>query len=268
MFTKLKESIIIVSVVFSTALFSQSSVSLYFTGLSMDYSERADGKLLDTEESTFSDIYGYELSYAYTKRIRPNIYFGLDISYAYLSGDSDYTGSLLGSDDGYGSLKSITSNTIKDLYGRVYGIYVPNPYLNMKVALGYGKYEWERALSIKQVETYSWYPLGIELESIFRFSPHSPFQFGVNIGYSKGLSAKMDSSYPDAVLTLGGVTSIDLSFSMAYFITDNLSVDFIYEHNKQTIDKSDVVDTPIGSVYEPDSEDIQERIKFGMSYLF
>jgi len=78
----------------------------------------------------------------------------------------------------------------------------------------------------------------------------------------------MDSSSPDAMLTLGGVTSINLSFAAIYYITDAFSLNIIYDHNKQTIDKSDVVDTTLGPIYEPDSEDIQERVKFGVSYLF
>jgi hypothetical protein len=84
-----------IMLVSSTSLMAKelhNSYSLALVGMSMDYKEYAP-QLLDSEESSFTDIGGFEMGYGYKLSDESKI----NASVMYVAGYSNYVGSILGS---------------------------------------------------------------------------------------------------------------------------------------------------------------------------
>ncbi len=244
-------------------------VELFLLTRSIDYKEYAPtGELLDSESSDFMDIYGFEIGYGHLFKTSDSFATKVDVRYRRVEGESLYVGAVLGSDEPYGSLVSTTRNTISDFSLMIKEIYIYNEYVNFKGGVGFGRHRWERTLSSVQNEIYGWYPIQLEIGGMFVFEPASVLAFDFGLTYEKGLSPYMRLEDPAIDFTLGGVECLEASLYGIYTITGKWSFIGGYTYRRQSITRSDLIESELGTVYEPDSTDYQQEFKVGIGYSF
>ncbi|CAI6147660.1 MAG: hypothetical protein SPLUMA1_SPLUMAMAG1_00482 [uncultured Sulfurimonas sp.] len=111
------------------------SLSSALVGMSMDYREYdAAGSILDSEKSNLNDIIGSEFILDYTVIYQKNNYAQVGIELLLLGGNTEYVGSYIGSNQGYGSLVSTTQNSVTDIAG----FYMYTHVFDNGLDLGYG----------------------------------------------------------------------------------------------------------------------------------
>lgn len=237
--------------------------SLALVGMSMDYKEYdTNGQLLDSEESSFTELTGTQIGigYAFLKDI--SSYSIIKLNFMILRGQTQYKGSILGSGQAYGSLVSTTQNTIIDTDLSYKHIDIFNDFFKLSYGLGIGYREWERSLSASQVEVYKWYSIrpmlgvGIRVNEKLNIDSLIEYQYGIN--------PIMTSSNPNLDFELGSADILELSFPVTYKYNKNL--DFFVEavFQKQTITRSNVN----SGFYEPDSTAYNNYLKLGLTFNY
>ena len=252
-----------------TMLFAKVSTeySVNIVGMSMDYKEYKDGVLLDSESSGYSDLTGAEFKYKY--KMQDTGSFDSDaitLSFTALSGDTKYTGSYIGSNLGYGSLASITSNKIYDLDLDFAHIYQQTQHTRVIFSLGLGYRFWRRELSAQQIEDYKWYSLRPSLAFSYTYK-------GLNITpkfeYQYGIRPRMSASGFDDEFKLGSANIMQLCLPVEYAINQSFSFFGAYTYEYQKIRESDVLYDNSGVGYlEPQSKAYNEYIKFGLIFKY
>lgn len=135
----------------ATGIFAKDSAftsSLSLVGMSMDYREYdRSGNILDSEESSYLDLTGVEMSFGYD--FSRDIYASSKIEFDFmiLGGETTYKGSYLGSGQPYGSVVSTTQNSIIDTDVSYKYRYLFKNGFEIGGGLGLGYREWERSLS-------------------------------------------------------------------------------------------------------------------------
>ena len=251
-------------VISSTSLMAKelhNSYSLALVGMSMDYKEYAP-QLLDSEKSTLTDIGGFEMAYGYVLSNESKINF----SAMYLTGNTDYVGSILGSANPYGSLTSRTTNNIVDV-GLNYSRYKELSYgliLNYGVGVGY-RY-WERTLSSTQNELYDWFSLRTQLG--LTKEVNNQFSFHVGAEYQYGIKPNMYANSVGVDFTLGSADILKGNLGVTYSYTPEIDVFMDASLEKQTIGKSNIVRISAVDYYEPDSTAYNTYLKFGVTFKY
>lgn len=262
--------LLLLSILITTNIFAKDTpftASVSFVGMSMEYREYDNaGAILDSENSSYIDLGGVELGFAYRLSENSLSSSELKLNYMILGGASKYIGSYIGSEQPYGSVVSTTYNRIIDTdisYKR--NSYFENNIL-LSYGIGIGYREWKRALSVSQVEVYYWYSfrpvVGI---SYIR----EKLNFGISIEYQFGFDTKMSASDLNHTFTLGGADILEVSFPISYKYSEN--IDFFFEAvlQKQSIVESDKLYIDSDSYYyEPKSTAYNNYIKFGVGYKF
>jgi len=236
-------------------------------GMAMDYSEYNDnGDLFDTEKSAFSEIIGSDFDYHYLFSYSDAGYSEVNFGVLYVSGYSDYTGSLLNSNNPFGSVTSKTLNDVID----VSLSYKYNNELNSLIAFNYGfglgyRY-WQRQLSRTQIEGYEWFSLrpslGVDL-NIF-----DDTYLNVNTEYQYAIKPKMSATTVASDFDLGSADILKLDIGLSYVVSENMDifVNAIYE--KQTITKSNTIIVGNLAYYEPDSTAYNKYVKIGIAFKY
>ena len=253
--------ILITTNIFAKDTSFTSSVSL--VSMSMDYREYdKHGNILDSEDSSYLDLGGVEVSLGYT--IAEDLISSSEIIFNFmiLAGNTTYTGSYLGSTLGYGSVVSTTLNTIIDKDISYKQSRVLNNKIEISYGIGIGHRYWERVLNISQIEKYTWYSIrpmfGINTVNKERFN------LGMFIEYQYGFDTKVSASNPDLDFKLGGADILEVSFPVSYKYNEN--TDFFFEATlqKQMIEESNVN----SGYYEPKSTAYNSYLKIGIEYNF
>jgi len=244
---------------------SKMEYEINFVGMKMDYKEYDQaGVLLDSEESSFSDIMGSELIYRYF--VDENAFIDFDASA--VSGDSKYTGSYLGSSLGYGSLTSSTVDTIYDI-SLAYNKVNPTDFQSIQVlgALGVGYRYWERELSSQQIETYTWYSLRARVGLIYILNTDLTLSF---IGeYQYGIDPKMSATGFNDDFQLNSADILQLSIPLRYRVTQHIDINCVYVFSRQEIQESNrVYDNSGTAYYEPDSTAYNQYLKVGIIFKY
>ena len=261
----------LLSMLIATSIFAKETpftASVSFVGMGMDYREYSDSaELLDSEDSSYLDMGGVELSLAYKLSENSTSASELKLNYMIIAGATQYIGSYIGSGQSYGSAVSTTYNEIIDMditYKRSKHLQ-NNIELNYGVGVGYR--EWKRSLSVLQVEVYSWYSLRPMVGVSYT---REKFNLGVSMEYQLGIDTKMSASDLNYVFTLGSADILELSFPMSYEYDKNLDFTFEAVMQKQTIIESNKLYTSGGSAYyyEPESTAYNSYVKFGIEYKF
>lgn len=266
----MKKYIFLLLMLITTNVFAKDNTftsSVSFVGMSMDYKEYAmDGELLDSEESSYSDITGAEMSIGYMLSQDISSSSEVKFNFMILGGETKYTGSYIGSGLGYGSVVSTTQNTIidTDISYKRKNIFKNSLELSYGIGLGYR--EWERALSASQIEVYSWYSIRptIGIGTTIK----EKFNLGISVEYQQGFDTKMTSSNPKLDFTLGGADILEFSVPFRYEHNENIEffVEAIFQ--KQMIIESDVEYDGAYGYYEPESTAYNNYMKFGVQYRF
>ncbi len=250
----------------ASAVWAQNTVELFVVGKSMDYREYdIQGVLLDSEESDYGDITGVEAALTHSFAHQRGFYAKVELRLSRLYGQSVYKGSVLGSGDPYGSVVSVTDNTVTQGALMLKGVYLLSQSVNLKAGIGIGKYEWERTLSSIQNEIYTWYPLELLAGGSFRFEEADAFDFDGELFYKRGLSPVMSATNIPEEFKLGGVECYGFRLHLLYKLESRLHLVLGYEYEYQKIKRSNVV---AGGYYEPDSEDSRSTLKAGLQYAF
>ena len=250
-------------------LYGSSELFVSFVGMGIDYKEYEQDSVLDSESSDYRDITGVELGYKYTITLKQDLLLRGEINYTFLEGNSRYIGSLQGSNQPYGSVQSITYNTINELGLRLKAIWLTSSKFNFKAFLGFGYYKWDRKLSSIQTESYYWYPLELGLGTAFRFSQNDPNSFNIDFFYKRGLAPRMKDKYNNIIFVLGGEYNYGAVFSYIYELNSSVELFAEYKYSIQKIKKSNVVSLNATTIaWEPKSKDTQQFIKIGLAYKF
>lgn len=236
-------------------------------GMNMSYSEYDDnGALFDTEESTFSEITGVDMSYKYLFNKEDESYDEIDFDVLYVSGYSDYTGSLLNSNNPFGSVTSKTLNDIIDFALE----YTQNRKINTLVSanygLGIGYRYWQRKLSRTQIEEYKWFSirptLGVDLnvfDDVF---------VNLKAQYQYAISPKMSASNVNSDFTLGAANILKFDVGLSYILGEYVDVFVDMTYEKQTITKSDTIVEGNRAYYEPASTAYNKYVKIGLAFKY
>jgi len=240
-----------------------------FVGMSMDYTEYdRDGSILDTEESSYLDLAGVEISFGYNTFESDSSSSEITFNFMILGGMTKYIGSMQSSNEGYGSHISSTLNTVVDTDISYKRSNIFNNSVEINYGIGIGYREWNRALSNSQIEGYTWYSIRPML-GISTFNKEK-LNFGMFIEYQYGIETMMSASDLNYDFTLGGADILEISFPISYKYDKN--IDFFFEATiqKQTIKESNRLYTGNGNeyYYEPKSTAHNNYLKLGIEYRF
>jgi len=234
---------------------------LGFVSMQMDYREYdRSGVLVDSETSSYSDIVGYELGY-----IVDFSSSHINFNFLYASGDTKYTGSLLGSNLGYGSYISITNNMVVDVSAIYGGTYTVTSVVDVLYGGGVGYSSWTRTLNVSQEEIYKWPYLEASLGMDFKIMKSLHLE-GI-VKYQKAISPVMETNF-GVDFDLGG-TKVNV-YEVSFFYEPALNVELYvtWDYKKQTITASDMVYINNTAYYEPDSTAKNQYIKAGFLFHF
>lgn len=227
-----------------------------------NYAETSGTTLLDTEKADFGNVNGFTLT------LKPR-YNGLYFSAAYAKGDTDYTGSILGSGLPYGSYRTITTNETADYtFGyKATAVLDPRGEWEMPVTVGVGYRRWLRQLHgtpgvSGYDELYDWgyFDAGIGLH--YNFSPK--MSLGVDAAYRQAFNAQMYENFHGYTFDLKNVHGYKITVPLEIAINPALSTFIAYNYEYWNIGASNVV----GGYYEPDSETKNETLSMGLSFRF
>jgi hypothetical protein len=242
---------------------SYISASIAMVGMNMDYTEySSNGTAIDSEESSFSDITGVDMSLGYIYKSDSISYNEVKLNLLILGGQTYYRGSYLGSDDPIGTVTRYNTSTIIDTDISFVKTSDYNDYLKLSFGIGLGYRQWERELSALQIEVYKW----------FYFKPIIGFNFSITkklgidfiVEYQHGFNTVMTSTNPNLDFTLGGANIWELTIPITYELNEHLEFFFKASFTKQTISKSN----NNSGYYEPDSTAYNNYIKIGTEFKF
>ncbi|MEN8303038.1 MAG: hypothetical protein ABFQ64_03070 [Campylobacterota bacterium] len=242
-----------------------SSVS--FVGMSMDYREYdLSGELLDSEESSYLDLAGIEISLGYTISEDSSSSSDIKFNLMSLGGKTRYIGSYIGSGQPYGSVVSTTQNTIIDLDVSYQHSEILKNNFKLYYGLALGYREWERALSASQIEVYSWFSIRpiVGVSATIK----EKFNLGISLEYQHGFDTKMTLLNPRIEFTLGGADIFEVSVPLSYKYKDNIELFLEATLQKQIIIESDVKYIGADGYYEPESTAYNSYLKLGVAYRF
>ena len=255
---------------FSSSLFAKELKVVYkiaFVGMAMDYSEYDDnGALFDTEESSLHEIGGVDMGYHFFFDYEDNSYSELNFDVLYVSGYTDYTGSLLNSNNPFGSFTSKTLNDVIDISFRYQNNQQINKLMAISYGLGIGYRYWQRQLSRTQVEGYEWFSLRPLVGIDFNIVEGTYLNF--NAEYQYGLNPSMSASNVSSDFDLGGANILKLKVGLAYIVTEHIDmyVDAVFE--RQKITKSNTIEEGTKAYYEPDSTAYNKYLKVGIAFKY
>ncbi len=225
----------------------------------MDYREYDRyGKILDSEKSNFNDIAGVEYNYRYFLDKNSNI----DFAILRVEGRSDYVGSYLNSNAGYGSVVETTSNVIEDISLGYNTTSVSNFNIVVLGGLGLGYRYWKRALSPVQVELYKWYSL--RFNGGVRFV-HKNLTASLIAEYQHGIKPIMTATGITEEFKLSSANIAKLSIPVRYMVNEKIDLICTYVFENQKILESNIV---ANRYTEPDSTARNQYLKAGVVFKY
>jgi len=261
----MKIQFLVLSLLLSTAILAYENtykLSVALVGMSMDYREYNDGgAILDSEKSSFSGIVGSEFIFDYTRVYENNNYAKVGIETLFLGGNTEYVGSYIGSNLGYGSLVSTTQNSIFDISGHYMYTHAFKNGLDFGYGLALGYRSWERRLSSIQTEVYYWYSIRPRVELAYNFLD---FSIGGLAEYQYAIDPKMSATGFSSDFNLGSANIAKLRIPLRYTLNNKTEFFVEYVYEQQIIEKSNVQD----GFLEPDSTANNQYAKIGAVFKF
>lgn len=246
-----------------------AAYSVAFVGMSMDYREYDNmGYILDSEKSNFNDLVGGELGLDYVFNANTLDYSQIGLHITGVGGTTNYTGSLLSGNGGYGSALSNTKNIIIDMDGEYLFGFNLNEYIDLFGGASIGYRYWKRELSAAQIETYSW--AYINPEAGLSLQATTELELRLSGGYKFGLYPVMNASGGiNNTFNLGSANILHMALGMQYKINQIIALSIEYLYENQVIKKSNVVYGSNGNYYlEPDSTANNQYLKFGVAFKY
>ena len=254
------KKILFFTIMITFLLSSQLEIST--SGLKFNYKEYKTGSILDSENSSFTDLRGINIKY--TKKIKKFI-FNSNIEYN--EGITNYTGS---SWDG-----NSLFFTNKDVY--IYNLNLIIKYnvfsSNFFILGGLGYRYWNRGISDYEGdynEEYKWeyYLIGSDINKNI-----NKFNIGFKCYYQKAINPNMIAYFNNKVTyNLGNTFGYRISFPIKYKLNNKYGIIFRYIYDYWKINKSDIVIINLGGreyeTYEPNSKTKNQFLNVGFYYNF
>lgn len=254
------------SILLGTSVYASSyGLSISADTTQFDYSETAQGQLLDTETNNFGDITGFTLS------LEPD-YQGFYLTTSYSNGNTDYIGAT-NIDPTYGSFRTTTENTLLNYSAGFKTTTLLDRYgeIKMPFKIGLGYREWERDIQGKYDdalgayvsgvnEIYDWGYLDIGIGLHFALSPDATL--GIDASYQTAFNAQM-RVYGNT-FDLNNVHGYKITVPLEIVLNQSMSAFFQYNYEYWNISESNVID----GWYEPDSETKNQTLSAGLKFWF
>lgn len=246
------------------------SLEVTLSTLKFNYKEYNSGKVLDSENSSFSDLPGINIKF--TKKIGK---FILNPNFEYNRGTTHYNGATWG-----GTPLSLTKHNVYLYNLNLIGKYnlledkISTGKYNLYILGGLGYRFWNRSKSNyagDYKEQYKWpyYSLGGETNIQF----NSKFTIGLQAYYQKAINPKMKAYLGSGTTyNLGRTNGYRISIPVKYALKTNYGIVFRYTYDYWKINKSDIKNiTLYGSsipTQEPDSKTKNQYFNIGFYYNF
>lgn len=245
----------------------KTKTSLSLIGMNMDYREYdASDSIKNSEKSAFSELIGFEVGYDFYFSRDANSYSEFDTNFMFISGETEYIGSLLYSNNPYGSYVGKTNNKIADVDMSYRYNYIVNNAISFNYGLGLGFRYWLRSLSLSQEELYYWFSLRPSLGLNMKL--FSNLSIAPRVSYQYGIEPKMHASDLGHTFTLGSANIVSITIPLNYELNRRIDLFMSYTYEEQTIEKSDAFQKGTYNYYEPDSTAKNQYIKFGVAFKY
>jgi len=261
--------ILFLSVVVSCTLLA-SSLEVTLSTLKFNYKEYISGGVLDSENSSFSDLHGVNIRYI--KKIGK---FILNPNFEYNEGVTHYNGATWGGVPLYMIENNVYLYNLNIIckYNLLEDKVSTKKY-NFYVLSGLGYRFWNRGKSnyaYDYKEQYKWpyYLLGGETNIQF----NSKFTIGLQAYYQEAISPKMKAYLGSGVTyNLGRTSGYRISIPIKYALKKNYGIVLRYTYDYWKINKSNIKYINILNstieTYEPDSKTNNQYFNIGFYYNF
>ena len=267
-----KISILVVGLAFSCAVqagtddikVANNQIGFQMVSTNVDYAETggqngAAAGLMDTEN-------GHVGGFSLWARLMKDEYFKnsyFEISYTRHSGNTQYLGSYIGSNQPYGSVESSDSATMND-YSVSFGKgFVLSSQVMLTPYLQLGHHQWDRGLG-SYSETYSngYYGVGAMLQ----YSPVQKLVFTANALVGNTYSSNIDTTTADLPsANLGNSSLTRFGVAVDYAFNNRVHVNAGYDRTRFNYGISGV---NAYGYYEPNSSTAYNTFSVGLSYAF
>lgn len=252
----------------SDILAANNQIGVSFSQTKFDYLELQDGVKFDSERKW---ITGFGVTFSLMQNwIFDNFYFRID--YAYINGQTDYTGGTFGNPS-YGSLRQEDHADADDLdfrIGKGFGI---EPNIMATPYLGFGHHYWSREIAgpggYKEDYSHGYAGGGLLLQ--WALAPRLVFSANGLIGATLSPSFKSYDTPFAFNAALGEAVIYRTGLSVDYALARNIHVNAAVEWVGFDYGRSPALDFPrygVFGVYEPDSRTQNMTVKIGLGYTF
>ncbi len=254
---------------------SNNQIGIQVMSTHVDYTETGNGLLGTTTgvaDTETGNVHGYALSLSVMKDLSAmknswleNDYF--EAEYDHSSGNTNYTGSLIGGV--YGSVVSTSSATLINYNARYGKGFIVNDKFMLTPYFELGHHSWDRGVNAGESYTHNYYGIG----GLAQFSPVGKLVFSANamlgstfsstitvndFGGPNGFSGRLDNS----TLYKVGVSG-DYAFTQKFH--GNVAVDYTgFKYGISAL-------YPVGTGFvewEPSSTTYYTTVKLGLGYAF
>jgi hypothetical protein len=237
--------------------FGVQAISTY-----VNYTETVGGTISNTEQ-------GYVPGFALNVSFMQDWLLGNDYlaaTYSQSTGNTNYTGSYIGSSQGYGSVKTTSPATLTDFsfrYGKGFAL---NDQIMATPFIELGSHKWDRNLRTYQ-ETYTnnYYGLGL----LGQVAMTNAFVLSANALVGNTVNSNISiTGFPYSGGALGNSTIYRLGISGDYAFTKSLHGNIGLDYTSFSYGQS--TPTKVGRYfyYEPNSTSQYTTYKMGLSYNF
>jgi len=228
----------------------------------VDYTETVDGRISNTEQGF---VPGFALNVSFMQDwLLGNDY--LSATYSQSNGNTNYTGSYIGSSQGYGSVKQANPAVLMDFSLRYGKGFVLNDQVMATPFIELGSHQWDRNLgSYQETYTNGYYGLGllgqVAMTNAFVLSASAMVGNTVNSNISI-------TGSPYTGGALGNSTIYRLGISGDYAFTKSLHGNIGLDYTSFSYGQS--TPTRVGRYvyFEPSSTSQYTTYKIGLSYNF
>ena len=236
---------------------ANNQLQLQATSMHVDYTERDDAGMLDTERG---NVPGAVLSYS---AMWSNNYY-LQLQYGRSQSNTRYVGQALNGGGGYGSLVDRSGATMTDYSLRFGRGFVLSDAVMLTPYGELGHHRWERGINQGETYTHDYFGIG----ALAQYSPMPKLVLSMNLLAGRTFDASID---------VGGTApyafSAPLGNSALY--KAGIAADYAYTkavHGTLGLDYAsfDYGYSPVssGGYYEPDSKTRNITVKLGVGYAF
>lgn len=234
---------------------SNNQVGVQFVTTHFNYKEVYEGVLRDTEKGWVPGI-GVSLSLMKNWGIE-NLYLNARLSYQ--SGETEYKGSYLNSNAGYGSVVDKSDADVLDLDFRLGKGFALKRDFMLTPFLGLGYHEWDRGVNEGELYSHGYYGVGL----LVQYSPTGKLVLSADAMIGKTFNSYIDVAGADGFAgDLGNSTIYKLGLGADYALSRRMHLTGGLEYTHFSYGESAVYH----GYFEPPSKTSNVTAKVGVGY--